>query len=179
MSRKYPGRAPAYVRIRIELCASRGKSGNTAKTYLSRSFVAPDSFEKTYMALLGLYGMDEPTKRELAKLSREIREAVRRSKADIPKDVDLDTLMAKRKRIAEDAARRFKPKDLNVVFKRIPLRDFQTYPARVQRYLVQYLAHGRETARTELTRMGLRWRTYVPGKPRSLFRGRKRASSKR
>jgi len=162
------------VRIRIELCASRGKGGNQAKTYLSRSFTSPEGFEETLAALLGLYGTANLTKAESTVLKRQLQEAMRRSKADIPGDVDLDVLMKKRAQLAQHAKGRFKYAELSKVFERVPLRDFQSYGATVQRYLVQYIVHNNETARTELKRMGLRWRTYKKGKPHSLFGGRKR-----
>lgn len=174
MRHGYPGRAPAYVRIRIEYCAARGEK-NQVKTYMSRCFTSPYDYEGTVNALLSYYDSDALTKAERRKLHTQLREAKRRERADIPHEVDFDQLLAKRRQIAKSTAQRFKHKDLLKVFKRVPMRDFNTYRATVQRYLVRYLAQGNKTAKDELFNMGMRWTTYEPGKPQSLFRGKKRA----
>lgn len=181
--RQYAGRSPAYVRIRVELMASRGKRGNEARTYLSRSFISPHGFEETMLKLLETYGGGDLTKTDTKKLRVQIREALRRSKADIPPETDLKQIMAKRKQLAAAAEKRFRQKDLVIVFKRIPQRDFERYSASIKGYLIRYLVHKNETARSALRHQGLQWKTYVPGKPTSLFlskqRGKKRAQRKR
>ena len=173
MSLRYPGRSPAYVRIRIELCAARGKSGNLVKTYLSRSFTSPVGFESTLDQLLWVFRSKDLPKPERTKLRKQLHEAMRKTRLDLPPDIDPKQLLAKRRQVAKTAAERFSQKEILAVLKRIPLRDFNTYDAVTQRYLVRYLAHREESARGVLKQRGLRWSDYTPGKPRSLFVGRK------
>lgn len=183
MSSRYPGRSPAYVRIRVEYCAARGKSGSEVKAYLSRSFSSPDNFEVTLDKLYKAFGSGPMPPRELQTLRRQIREAKRKSRADLPPEVDLDILLKKRKVIAQDAKQRFTDEEMLKVLERVPLRDFQTYRAAIQRHLVRYLAHGNRTSNTQLRKNGLKWSTYKPGNAKSLFGGKnrlkKRASKKR
>lgn len=175
---RYPGRSPAYVRIRIELCAARGKSGNLVKTYLSRSFVSPVSFELTITQLLEHFNSKQLTDPESRKLHKQLHEAMRKSRLDLPPDIDPKQLLAKRRMLAQSAVERFSHKEILAVLKRIPLRDFNTYDGVTQHYLVHYLAHRKESARGVLRKRGLRWSAYKPGKPRSLFDGRKSRHAK-
>lgn len=179
MSLRYPGRSPAYVRIRIELCAARGKSGSLVKTYLSRSFTSPVPFEATLARLLLYFNSEDLPKSERTKLRKQLHEAMRKTKLDLPPGIDPKQLLAKRRQVAAAVAQRFSQKEILAVLKRIPLRDFNTYDGVTQRYLVRYLAHREESARGVLRKRGLRWSSYTPGKPHSLFAERKYRRAKR
>ena len=176
---RYPGRSPPYVRIRVELCAARGKSGKLVKTYLSRSFTSPVSYEATLERLLSYFKSEDLPKSERTRLRKQLSEAMRKTKLDLPPDIDPKQLLAKRRKIAKSAVGRFSHKEILAVFKRIPIRDFNTYSGAIQRHLVRYLAHRNESSRGVLRKQGLRWSTYVPGKARSLFAGRKYSRAKK
>ena len=165
------------MRIRVEYCAARGESGNYVKSYLSRSFVSPLNFEETLVSLFQHYGVSKMSRDVLAKLRTQVRVAQRRSKADLPQEIGIEQIMAKRRHIAK-SARRFKPKELLAVFERVPLRDFNTYRPLFQSYLVRYLAHRDEKARSLLRGYGLQWKTYTPGKAATLFGGKKGAKAR-
>lgn len=167
--KKYSGRAPAYVRLRVEYCASRISHGNAVKTYLSKSFVLPGNYMDAVLSLIDLYNAPPLTYQEEQRLRKAVRRVERQALEDLPPDIDLDQLIAKRKQVAKRIKMRFKQDDLVKVFKRIPLRDFQTYPGSIQRHLVKMLAYKDKLARVRLTDRGFRWSTYIKGKPETLF----------
>lgn len=111
-------------------------------------------------------------KRERQRVVKAVQDADRRSRADLPSDLELQKLLRKRKQLVEWKAPHLTQKDMAKVLKRIALRDFNYYPPRVRHHLIRYLVHRNETSRHWLFRKGVRWGKYEPGKPRSLFTGK-------
>lgn len=170
---------PLYTRIRLELCGSRQRSGTGVNVYTTVMFSI--SFEEmNYLEVCDKVcaAFEEPVPGR-AELEEKYAAAMRQAAADLPQSGAIDVadlkarVQAYRERVVVDLELKYLPE----VVARVALNDFRQYPRAVQRDLLLYLGKKDYKAYDRLVGRGLRWRSYVKGKPETLFRKRIRLTS--
>lgn len=157
-----------YTRIRLEIVGSKNGKFRVFRSYcVSVPWILED-YVTTIRRICELYHRDPPEVEALEQRVRQVqKELLAPEQRVTPRRLEAKLRYELRPRM--DVETRVNLRAIAKVLQKIQYSDFVQLPKKTQEDLIRWLEHRDKHALWRLTKRGLRWKSYQPGDPGSLF----------